>query len=298
MIQTFFSADPSEEIQIQGRTARQGKSGTYSLILQEAEIVELGLQPSDLPTAPGECYKMLSKIREKNQAAHSQEVETRLQEAKAIHKQSHDYFDALCRGDSGAARSRLIELYKNLGKASLGGAYHVVCCYDESGSMQEGSKWPDLQQAHQTCLQMLQKLNGTKVSIVQFNHNARLILDCVEPAQGLSHTLSMSCGQTKFEPALDAARQQMRLMKDLTPVLVFMSDGINSDGDCQQTIRSMQQEFPDMIFHAIIFGQTDSERLRGMVNAAAHGHFHVSADGVQLVATLRTIASGLEYTGR
>ena len=297
MIQTFFSADPSEEIQIQGRTARQGKSGTYSLILQEAEIVELGLQPSGLPTAPEKCYEMLSKIREKNQAAHSQEVETRLQEAKAIHKQSHDYFDALCRGDSGAARSKLIELYKKLGKASLGGAYHVVCCYDESASMR-GSNWQALQQAHQTCLQMLQKMHGTKVSIVQFGSTARLILDTVEPTQGLSHTLQMNGGGTQFEPALDVARQQMRCVKDLTPVLVFMSDGSNGDGDCLQTVRSMQQEFPDMLFHAIIFGQTDSPRLRGMVNAAAHGHFHVSADGVQLEATLSTIASGLEYTGR
>lgn len=33
MIQTFISVDESEQVQIQGRTARQGSPGTYSLII-------------------------------------------------------------------------------------------------------------------------------------------------------------------------------------------------------------------------------------------------------------------------
>ena len=47
VLQTFPSADSSEEVQFQGRTARQGKKGTYSLILCEDDVKEkLGL-PAD-----------------------------------------------------------------------------------------------------------------------------------------------------------------------------------------------------------------------------------------------------------
>jgi hypothetical protein len=84
----------------------------------------------------------------------------------------------------------------------------------------------------------------------------------------------------------------------LTPVLLFMSDGENIDGDCIQTISNIQREFPDLVFHAVIFGQSDSARLRGMVRPASQGHFHVSINGVQLMETFSSIASSLEYTGQ
>lgn len=38
VLQTFPSSDSSEEVQFQGRTARQGKRGTYSLILREEDM--------------------------------------------------------------------------------------------------------------------------------------------------------------------------------------------------------------------------------------------------------------------
>ena len=40
VLQTFPSADSSEEVQFQGRTARQGKRGTYSLMLSEEGLKE------------------------------------------------------------------------------------------------------------------------------------------------------------------------------------------------------------------------------------------------------------------
>merc|ERR1711994_189709 len=38
IIQAFFAADKTEEIQIQGRAARQGAPGSYSLVLLEKEL--------------------------------------------------------------------------------------------------------------------------------------------------------------------------------------------------------------------------------------------------------------------
>jgi preprotein translocase subunit SecA len=39
VVQTFVSLNKAEEVQIQGRTARQGKDGTYSLVLFEDNLV-------------------------------------------------------------------------------------------------------------------------------------------------------------------------------------------------------------------------------------------------------------------
>jgi preprotein translocase subunit SecA len=38
VIQTFLSVEISEEIQIQGRTARQGDPGTYILIIKNTDL--------------------------------------------------------------------------------------------------------------------------------------------------------------------------------------------------------------------------------------------------------------------
>ena len=87
------------------------------------------------------------------------------------------------------------------------------------------------------------------------------------------------------------------LAESEVPLLLFMSDGVNGDGDCVGSITEMQREFPTTVFHAVIFRQQDSPVLRGMMNAVK-GEFHVSIDGVKLLETFSTIASGLEYTGR
>ena len=299
VIQTFFSRGASEEIQIQGRTARQGKSGTYSLILDVAEIQELGLDAAALQTmqAPA-CYQELSCCRDDMQAELSIQLEKKLQDANAWDAQSHDYFDALLQGYSSFATKKLLGLHTALTTANGRAAYHVVCCYDESSSMGD-IKWQQLQEAHETCMKTLQRVFPMTVSIIQFGSSARTVLDRSTPAEALACTLHWNSGSTNFEPALAMASQQIRHGdRGVTPVLLFMSDGANHDGDCIRTIQAMQQEFPALVFHAIIFGKPDSARLRGMVGAAKAGHFHVSADGVQLVQTFSAIARSLEYTGR
>lgn len=146
-------------------------------------------------------------------------------------------------------------------------------------------------------MQKLQQMPGVKVSIVQFGCCARTVLELADAQHAAGQCLCFqSGGGTMFEPSLATALQLMRMGSQqcpgLIPVLLFMSDGCNGDGDCKQTTRSIQQEFPDLMFHAVIFGQPDSERLRG------DGHFHVSADGVSLRQTFSSIATSLEYTGR
>ena len=292
-----------EEIQIQGRTARQGKSGTYSLIIAEAEIAELGLQSASLGTMQADqIYKVLCNAREKNQAMYSNKMEEVLKTANALDDQSHSYFDALLHANHQVATERLRELYTQLCCSKGAGAYHIVCCYDESGSM-VGQPWADLESAHCSCMRTLQNMSSVKVSIVQFGSHARVALQFATPAEASRMHLSFGNGSsTLFKPPLAQAHQLLRACQqsypELTPVLLFMSDGANADGNCAPNITQMQEEFPSLVFHAVIFNQEDSLRLREMVNAASNGHFHVSADGVKLSETFSAIASSLEYTGR
>eukprot|EP00438_Fugacium_kawagutii_P023340 Skav200220 [mRNA] locus=scaffold3745:326750:344325:- [translate_table: standard] len=301
IIQAFFSDDTSEEVQIQGRTSRQGKSGTYSLILAESEVRELALDPARLRNMQAqECYQALCQARDTKQADLAKELEGRLKKARDFDDQSHAYFDALLQAKSSLAKDRLKDLYKELG-CSAGGEYHFVCCYDESGSM-TGEPWQELLQAHSAFMQTLQNHTSARVSIVQFACYARTVLELGDVGQAAGTELKCKPGGTAFEPALEEVLRLMHLGQQqypsLTPVLLFMSDGENGDGDCIQTMTNMQHEFPSLVFHAVIFGQEDSTALRGMVGAVANGQFHVSIDGVELEKTFTSIGSGLEYTGQ
>ena len=51
VIQTFLSVDASEEVQIQGRTARQGEKGSYKLMIRENELELVQLKPENTNVA-------------------------------------------------------------------------------------------------------------------------------------------------------------------------------------------------------------------------------------------------------
>jgi len=48
VLQTFFSLDKAEEVQIQGRTARQGHRGSYSLVLSVEDLETSGIRADGL----------------------------------------------------------------------------------------------------------------------------------------------------------------------------------------------------------------------------------------------------------
>jgi preprotein translocase subunit SecA/uncharacterized protein YegL len=64
IIQTFLSADRNEEIQIQGRTARHGKKGSYQMILLESDLEKkFGLRGKD-KVAKCDRYEWLCNARD------------------------------------------------------------------------------------------------------------------------------------------------------------------------------------------------------------------------------------------
>eukprot|EP00438_Fugacium_kawagutii_P007249 Skav211569 [mRNA] locus=scaffold2228:280688:281449:- [translate_table: standard] len=249
---------------------------------------------------PERQYQVLGDARVKKRAGFIKELEEKLDKTKAFDSQSRLYFDALLEAKAPLAKDRLKELYKKLGH-SAGGAYHFVCCYDESGSM-SGTPWQELVNAHSAFMRTLQSHSSAKVSIVQFGSSARTVLQLADVAQAMERSLSFgSSTSTNFGPPLNEAHRLMRAgvqqFPSLTPVLLFMSDGVSDDGACAHVITNMQREFPSLVVHAVIFRYPDSPQLREIVRVASNGHFHASINGVELQETFCAIGSSLEYTG-
>eukprot|EP00984_Skeletonema_dohrnii_P034349 scaffold33533_cov119-Skeletonema_dohrnii-CCMP3373.AAC.1 len=100
IIQTFLSEEVSEEVQIQGRTARQGKRGSYQMILLESDLEsDFGIKAVEKEQLPkGQWYQWLCNIRVKHQREQCILIEENLKNATEIDGLTHDYFDSLLAG--------------------------------------------------------------------------------------------------------------------------------------------------------------------------------------------------------
>lgn len=118
VLQTFFSVDKAEEVQIQGRTARQGQQGTYGLILLQSQLHEtFDLGPDALGSvARGKWYCTLDKARASVRARACAKIEKALERATEVDELTHRYFDALLMGTQGydSAVARFLELHHRL----------------------------------------------------------------------------------------------------------------------------------------------------------------------------------------
>lgn len=319
VVQAFFSAEKSLEVQIQGRTARQGKKGTYCMVLLETELTtsfDLRAGLAQL-TRPDLLYNMLEQARQKKQATAHEEVKKNLLLAEKRDKLTHKFFDALLADNRGRAVDKFKELYKTVQRSTAGSANHIVFCLDESGSM-TGQPWLDLVHAFSNFVQMRIGTGSSQdlVSVVQFDRRARatLSLGSLNDAQRLN--LNMQGGGTCFKPALHYALHLLesgrRASGSLTPVLVFMSDGMNEDGSCVENMGALHSQFPELQCHTIFFGhsggqlhlggsfqqhnQVGAANLQHMAAAVAGGAYHLTVNGVQLAETFAAIAASAEFT--
>jgi len=117
VIQTFFSKQQSEEVQIQGRTARQGKSGSYKLILLEDDLLEcFHVKKGEKDNIPkANWYTWLCGARDKLGEEHSKNVEKNVAIASKKHRATEDLFDALLAGNRSAAASLFKRVYRPMG---------------------------------------------------------------------------------------------------------------------------------------------------------------------------------------
>ena len=138
VVQTFLSCEKSEETQIKGRTARQGKSGSYVMVLLESDLCEkFGIEKGEAARKGRE--ELYSFLDEKRRAVHERNLEGltgKVKEAEELDVDSRRYLDALVEGRGEQARVQLMKMYKNLKKGSLQFKFcRMICLSDATGSM-------------------------------------------------------------------------------------------------------------------------------------------------------------------
>ena len=120
-LQTFLSDELSEEIQIQGRTARQGKRGSYQLILLETDLQsQFGVNLGDKEKIPQrDLYAWLCMLRLMKHRKRCVEMEEDLKEATLKDCATHSYFDSLLASNITDATSKFEDLYRLMKKVPM-----------------------------------------------------------------------------------------------------------------------------------------------------------------------------------
>lgn len=296
ILQTFLSADISEEEQIKGRTCRQGAKGRYKMVLLSDDLVQWGtddkkqqlLQAHDAKAKPahaglGLAAKDISRLQSMNSLDSYQELDQKrrawfslqaeqrqkdVQNALARHMETEQFQRLLCSNQRTANRNSDIMnflLTMNSGKsqgASSQASSHLIFCLDESGSM-SGGPWEELLVALQAFLRVrIDAGSADIVSVVQFDDKARQTLSCESLGAALATNFILRGGGTNFKPAIGLATQAAAAQA-LPCMVIFMSDGGNGDGKVDKEMRRLQKQCSNGFqFHAVYFGASDSPRLQ------------------------------------
>lgn len=136
VIQTFLSEEVSEEVQIKGRTARQGEQGSFSMFLLVNELESFRIKPGDVPTSRDQLWGFLCKKRSDCFAVHYQDRGNFVIDAEKNHKESVAFLRSIVPGQyqnlAGAAKFLLVA---NRGAGSEITQSRTICLMDATGSM-------------------------------------------------------------------------------------------------------------------------------------------------------------------
>ncbi|CAJ1966717.1 unnamed protein product [Cylindrotheca closterium] len=189
--------------------------------------------------------------------------------------------------------------------ASTLSAKHIIFILDESGSMEDD--WPGVVEAYNKYVARRLQSQSTLdlVSVVQFDDNARLTVDC-EPITSVPNTLDYRSGGTRFSPAASLGSQAaQKSPASHVPVVVFMSDGGTDPSDSAQASQTLsqlnsivlQRYNRDLELHVIAFGGgADTRQLLDISQASNVGRLHASADSTALTQVFESIAGGEDVT--
>ena len=151
VIQTFLSEEVSEEVQIKGRTARQGDRGSYCMILLDRDLEKFHIERGDIDsvnlgrsivnrvlgvtTSARNYDSMYDFLNEKRTIFFKAQYEANtkyVEQAKERHKIGQQFLSSLRSEDVNAVRSFLIQENKGVEGTS---SSRTVCLMDATGSM-------------------------------------------------------------------------------------------------------------------------------------------------------------------
>jgi len=294
VLQTFVADCDADDIQIQGRTARQGQTGSWGMALNREDLKkqfpdEKNLE-SDLEehkTTSADTYEylcsgILDSCRSRRRKAYANELAWENKAAKSKHAQTQKHFDALVSKDpeihAGAA-SLYIEWHEMLTRRRVL-PRHTVFVLDDSGSMgnplnarqSKQSKWDGLQMAYNNFLISVKDNPSEYVSITQvlsITESVRQICLCCKACEapgslemgpqklrGITVQKGVRTGLGSAKVAIDEGVQ--RLGPTIVSIVV-MADGcwkISGDVEFKNDfdLRSYKTTLPGLQVQYVLFG--------------------------------------------
>ena len=329
VLQTFFSLKSADEVQIQGRTARQGKKGTYGLVLLQEDLSEtLGLTSLD-GVAHKDRYGKLVQQREAANGEAWKKIEENLAEATRIDTKTHSYFDALLEARDQRLRStavsKFLALYDELRveKPVCATDYHVIFLVDRSGSMNSKDSTPSqdfcadptyrnrLGCAYEAChrfVEMRQAEGASDlVSLILFGTEAVNAISSEQMRPSMITDLMCKPGHsvlggTAFHSGLEKAWSLIEQDRSTLPVLImFMTDGDDhGNKERAQSAITMFSTRENVSMKAIGFGDGPNlPYIQSLLEIMGdRGELLTAIDGVQLVSSFVQAAAELSHTGR
>jgi Mg-chelatase subunit ChlD len=185
--------------------------------------------------------------------------------------------------------------------------FHVVFVLDESGSMSNitsagTTRWQQLKNAFNKFIRqrMSDQAAGDVISVVTFDHEARVRLQRASLKQARAWNDPPCSGGTNFYAGLDCAMrnvlQQHDPNRDGTPVVIFMSDGDNTHGDgydCEAYVRNqMMRRFGNLKVHTVGFAEGANSGELPRIAAAGGGRFQSAQTERELLQVFAKLASG------
>ena len=126
-------------MQIQGRTARQGKNGSYQLILLDSDLEsDFGVSAEERKNVPKkQWYDWLYSVRVKHHNEQCLIVEKNLEEATERDILTHNYFDSLLAYNKTKSREEFKHLYQLIKKSPVPSSVTIDLAFvvDVTGSM-------------------------------------------------------------------------------------------------------------------------------------------------------------------
>ena len=133
VLQTFLSDQLSEEIQIKGRTARQGDSGSYSLVILDTSLEKFSITLNDIKVHQADIYDFIDSKRNaffENQYGSNKEF---VEFAKEKHAESLIFIQDLSNRKINSIKQFLFK--ENLGDEKKGIFSRTIVLMDATSSM-------------------------------------------------------------------------------------------------------------------------------------------------------------------
>jgi len=299
---TFYPQSAGEEIQIMGRTARQGKRGTYGLIVYEKDLQrDFSAPPTlfeGLKDNPKAVQESVLAFLKKQRTTQTDQLLDGKKEKVLRCAPDHDKsmeLVHLCSQDHPPSDAIIQIILSFCRLQGSKGPLHIIFCLDCSGSMAES--WPSVILAASAFIEIRQQLCCIDdcFSCVQFSDEifpifSRLRIDAAIQ-ECTKEKLLMHGGGTYFSPALKAVSQLVGKGEEVA--IVFMTDGANDPEDADPTLEipSIMSKCAKVHFFGVAFTALGKTPLFQTIVQTFQGDLLEAAGVSELRAKFQEIAN-------